>query len=106
MTFQISSSLRKFCHTGIDDATTDVLTDLSKWNQWNVADPEFVGEFTEGSKAILKPATPDGKLSTVKIRLASVKTNRELAWSAGIPLLFQVYHSFTLTPEGKGCKVL
>ena len=82
-----------------------VLTTPSTWPRWNVADPEFIGEFQEGSTGILKPAAPNGKSMTVKIRLISVKDNRELAWTAGIPLLFRVYHSFTITPEGAGCRV-
>jgi hypothetical protein len=84
-----------------------VLTDLSRYPEWNPLFREASGEITVGERIKLRSVHPaNGRMMTVKPKIVTAKAGVELRWVASLPGIMSGEHSFTLTPEGGGTQVV
>lgn len=84
-----------------------VLTDFSKWSQWNRVMPAIEGEPVEGSRVELELALPGRRSSYQRPYLMRVAPNHELRWfdQVVIPRIFVSEHWFRLEAAPQGCVV-
>lgn len=79
-----------------------ILTDLSRWSEWN---PSFkvVGKAEPGESVALSFPSGKGEM-TLHCKVCVYEPNKKLAWQyhVGLPFLFRGEHSFTIEPAGEG----
>jgi hypothetical protein len=87
-----------------------VLTDLSRYPEWNPLFPEAAGELTVGQRITLRSARDHGRRITIRPRVTAVNPDAELSWAGrqpGMPPgLIVREHSCTLKPGNGGTLVV
>jgi hypothetical protein len=80
-----------------------VLTDLSRYPEWNPLFREATGEIAVGSRITLRAVQPaNGRLMTVKAKIVAADPGAELGWTSALPGIMSGEHSFVLTPLDGG----
>jgi hypothetical protein len=80
-----------------------VLTDLSRYPEWNPLFREASGEVAVGNRITLRTVQPaNGRLMTVKAKIAAADPGAELRWISALPGIMSGEHSFVLTPLDGG----
>ena len=83
-----------------------VLTDLSRYPEWNPLFREASGEVAVGSRITLRAVQPaNGRLMTVKAKIVAADPGAELRWASALPGLMSGEHSFVLTPLDGGTRL-
>jgi hypothetical protein len=83
-----------------------VLTDLSRYPEWNPLFREATGEAAVGSRITLRVVQPaNGRLMTVKVKIVAADPGAELRWVSSLPGLMSGEHSFVLTPLNDGTRL-
>lgn len=84
-----------------------VLTDLSRYPEWNPLFREGSGEIAVGERIKLRSVHPaNGRMMTVKPKIVTAEVGVELRWASSLPGLISGEHSFALTPVGGGTQVV
>jgi hypothetical protein len=80
-----------------------VLTDLSRYPEWNPLFREASGEVAVGNRITLRTVQPaNGRLLTVKAKIVAADPGAELRWTSALPGIMSGEHSFVLTPLDGG----
>jgi hypothetical protein len=75
-----------------------VLTDLSRYPEWNPLFREASGEVAVGNRITLRTVQPaNGRLLTVKAKIVAADPGAELRWTSALPGIMSGEHSFVLT---------
>ena len=83
-----------------------VLTDLSRYPEWNPLFREASGEIAAGKRIRLRSVHPaSGRLMTVKPRIVTAEPGVELRWASSLPGIMSGEHSFVLTPLDGGTRL-
>jgi hypothetical protein len=84
-----------------------VLTDLSRYPEWNPLFREASGEIAVGERIKLRSVHPaNGRMMTVKPKIVTAEAGVELRWASSLPGIISGEHSFALTPVGGGTQVV
>lgn len=92
------------------EAVWAVLADFERYGAWNPLNLEAHGTAASGAKIAmvfrnLASKTPGATISQT-VTLVACEPGRALAWAGSVPLLFKGRHHFTLSPEGRGTRLL
>jgi len=80
-----------------------VLTDLSRYPEWNPLFREASGEVAVGERITLRVVQPsNGRLMTVKAKIVAADPGAELRWTSNLTGIMSGEHSFVLTPLDGG----
>jgi hypothetical protein len=83
-----------------------VLTDLTRYPEWNPLFREASGEVAVGSRITLRSVHPaNGRMMTIKPKITVADPDAELRWVSSLPGIINGEHSFTLTPVDGGTRV-
>jgi hypothetical protein len=83
-----------------------VLTDLSRYPEWNPLFREASGEVAVGERITLRAVQPaNGRLMTVKAKIVAASPGVELRWASALPGIMSGEHSFVLTPLNGGTRL-
>ena len=83
-----------------------VLTDLSRYPEWNPLFREASGEVAVGERITLRAVQPaNGRLMTVKAKIVTASPGAELRWASALPGIMSGEHSFVLTPLNEGTRL-
>ena len=83
-----------------------VLTDLSRYPEWNPLFREASGQIAVGGRITLRAVQPaNGRLMTVKAKIVAADPGAELRWTSALPAIISGEHSFVLTPLDGGTRV-
>ena len=83
-----------------------VLTDLSRYPEWNPLFREASGEIAVGSRITLRAVQPaNGRLMTVRAKIVAADPGAELRWTSSLPAIMSGEHSFVLTPLDGGTRL-
>jgi hypothetical protein len=83
-----------------------VLTELSRYPEWNPLFREASGEIAVGSRITLRAVQPaNGRLMTVKAKIVAADPGAELRWASALPAIMSGEHSFVLTPLNGGTRL-
>lgn len=94
----------------IDAPTAEVwaiLADLNGYREWNPLFVEATGIIAVGQRITLRSKHPaNGRRMTVKPRITVARPAAELRWTSSLPGIISGEHVFTLTPAGRGTRVV
>ena len=79
-----------------------VLTDLSRYPEWNPLIRAATGEIAVGKRVTMRAVQPGGRLMTIRPRILVAEPGAELRWIASLPGIIGGEHSFVLRPSGDG----
>jgi hypothetical protein len=83
-----------------------VLTDLSRYPEWNPLFREASGQVAVGERITLRAVQPaNGRLMTIRAKIIAADPGAELRWSASLPGIMSGEHSFVLTPLNGGTRL-
>ena len=83
-----------------------VLTDLSRYPEWNPLFREAAGQVAVGNRITLRSVHPaNGRLMTVKPKITVADPDAELSWVSSLPGIISGEHCFTLTPADGGTRL-
>ena len=83
-----------------------VLTDLSRYPEWNPLFREASGEVAVGERITLRVVQPsNGRLMTVKAKIVAADPGAELRWASNLTGIMSGEHSFVLTPLDGGTRL-
>ena len=83
-----------------------VLTDLSRYPEWNPLFREASGQIAVGGRITLRAVQPaNGRLMTVKAKIVAADPGAELRWASALPAIMSGEHSFVLTPLEGGTRL-
>jgi hypothetical protein len=84
------------------------LVDTASMGAWNPFITSISGVIEVGQRLEVRIAPVGGRPMTFKPRVTAVEPGRRLEWlgTMGIHGLFDGRHSFTITPTGKGCRLV
>lgn len=84
-----------------------VLTDLSRYPEWNPLFREASGEVAVGKRIKLRSVHPaNGRMMTVKPKIVAAEPGAELRWTSSLPGIISGEHSFTLSPVDGGTRLV
>lgn len=84
-----------------------ILTDLSRYHEWNPLFVEAAGNVAVGQRVTLRGKHPaNGRLMTVKPKITVARPGTELRWTSSLPGIISGEHAFTLTAAGSGTRVV
>jgi hypothetical protein len=85
-----------------------VLADFGRYAEWNPLNLRAQGSAQPGAKIAMtfRNLAQPGKTIDQTVTLVACEPARSLAWAGWVPLLFRGRHHFTLTPEGRGTRLL
>jgi hypothetical protein len=83
-----------------------VLTDLSRYREWNPLFPEAAGTLAAGQRITLRSVPDDGRPATIRPRVTALIPEAELRWSGRLPGLIAGEYTLTLKPGNGGTLVL
>ena len=93
----------------IDAPPTDVwavLTDLSRYREWNPLFREASGQVAVGNRIRLRSVHPaNGRLMTVKPKITVAAPGAELRWASSLPGIISGEHSFLLAAADGGTRL-
>jgi hypothetical protein len=86
------------------EAVWNVLTDFSRYAEWNPFITSLKGSTTKGSKLVARMEPPDGSAMTFKPIVLVANTNKELRWLGHLlfPGVFDGEHIFELYENTDG----
>ena len=88
------------------EAVWAVLTDLSRYPEWNPLFREASGQVAAGNRIKLRSVHPaNGRLMTVRPKITVADPGVELTWTSSLPGIISGEHRFTLTPAGGGTRL-
>lgn len=88
-------------------AVWTILTDLSRYHEWNPLFVEATGDIAVGKRVTLRSKHPaNGRLMTVKPKIVTAEPGTELRWTSSLPGIISGEHSFTLTGVNGGTRVV
>jgi hypothetical protein len=94
----------------IDAAPMDVwaiLTDLSRYAEWNPLFRSASGEVTVGMRITLQSVHPaNGRIMTVKPKIVAAEPGTELRWVSSLPGIISGEHSFVLSTANGGTRLV
>ena len=79
-----------------------ILTDLSRYQEWNPFFVTAAGEIAVGRRIFLRCLPPGGRPMTIKPMVTVATTGAELRWAASVPGIIGGEHSFTLSAGNGG----
>jgi hypothetical protein len=81
----------------------DVLSDLSRYQEWNPFMTRVEGEFVEGTKLAIKFEPPGGRQMQFKPTVLEVEPSRSVRWLGRLilPGLFDGEHTLAVEPAGE-----
>jgi hypothetical protein len=83
-----------------------VLTDLSRYPEWNPLFREASGQVAAGERITLRAVQPaNGRLMTIRAKIIAADPGAELRWSSSVPGIMSGEHSFVLTPLDGGTRL-
>ncbi len=83
-----------------------VLTDLSRYPEWNPLFREASGQVAAGERITLRAVQPaNGRLMTIRAKIIAADPGAELRWSSSLPGIMSGEHSFVLTPLDGGTRL-
>lgn len=88
-----------------------VLTDLTRYPEWNPHIREGTGEVAAGNRLTMKMFPPKGRPVTIRPLVLAAEPGAEWRLFAGLPgifgrLVFSGEHRFALTPAGDGTRLV
>ncbi len=84
-----------------------VLTDLSRYPEWNPLFREASGEVAVGKRIRLRSVHPaNGRMMTVQPKIVTAEPGAELRWTSSLPGIISGEHSFTLSPVDGGTRLV
>jgi hypothetical protein len=84
-----------------------ILTDLSRYPEWNPFFRSATGEVAKGQRITLKSVHPaNGRQMTVKPRILVAEPGVELRWASSLPGIISGEHSFRLSPVDGGTRLV
>jgi hypothetical protein len=88
------------------DRVWAILTDLGRYQEWNPLFVEAAGHLAVGQRITLRSKHPaNGRLMTVKPKIAAVEPGTELRWASSLPGLISGEHTFTLSATDHGTRL-
>lgn len=77
-----------------------VLTDFSRYHEWNPFIPSISGKLALGEQLALELSLPEGKTYELKPRVIGLSEGRELRWRGSylLPSMLEAEHYFLLSP--------
>jgi hypothetical protein len=88
------------------EAVWAVLTDLSRYPEWNPLFREASGQVAAGNRIKLRSVHPaNGRLMTVKPKITVADPGTELKWVSRLPGIISGEHRFALTPADGGTRL-
>jgi hypothetical protein len=88
------------------EAVWAVLTDLSRYPEWNPLFREASGQVAAGNRIKLRSVHPaNGRLMTVKPKITVADPGAELRWVSSLPGIISGEHRFALTPADGGTRL-
>ena len=84
-----------------DSRVWEVLTDVSRFPDWNPFVKSLTGNLAEGEQIVVTLEPPGGKPTTFKPRIVRLEAGCELRWLGHVlvPGLFDGEHIFTVEPQ-------
>jgi hypothetical protein len=84
-----------------------ILTDLSRYPEWNPLFRSAAGEVTVGKRIALRSVHPaNGRTMTVKPKVVAAEPGTELRWTSSLPGIMTGEHSFVLSPANGGTRLV
>jgi hypothetical protein len=84
-----------------------ILTDLSRYPQWNPLFPEADGQILAGQRITLRGIHPaGGRRMTVRPRIVLAEPGVELRWASSLPGIISGEHAFVLSPADDGTRLV
>ncbi len=88
------------------EAVWAVLTDLSRYPEWNPLFREASGQVAAGNRIKLRSVHPaNGRLMTVKPKITVADPGAELRWVSSLPGIISGEHRFALAPADGGTRL-
>ncbi len=83
------------------EAIWEILTDISRWTEWNTTVDKVEGEVALGEKVTVYAKASPGRAFPVKVSV--LEPPRKMVWTGGMPLgLFKGERTYTLEPKSDG----
>lgn len=84
-----------------------ILTDLSRYPEWNPLFREASGQIAVGERITLRSVHPaNGRMMTVKPRVVAAEPGTELRWTSSMPGIMSGEHAFALSPLNGGTRLV
>lgn len=83
-----------------------ILTDLSRYQDWNPLFPEASGEIAVGRRIRLRSVPAGGRPMTIKPAVTAATAGTELRWASRLPGILSGEHGFTLSAANGGTLVV
>lgn len=84
-----------------------ILTDLSSYPEWNPLFRSAAGQVVPGNRITLRAVqSANGRAMTVKPKIVVAEPGAELRWTASLPGIISGEHSFVLSAEDGGTRVV
>jgi hypothetical protein len=94
--FSVSTLIR-----ATPEAIWTILTDASRWTEWNTTVDRIEGKIAPGEKVTVYVKINPGRGFPLKVR--EFVPPKHMVWADGMPLgLFKGQRTYTLTPKGDG----
>jgi hypothetical protein len=83
------------------DVVWRILTDISRWSQWNTTIDKIEGSITLGGNVTVYAKASPGRAFPLKV--SEFVPNKSMVWSGGMPLgLFTGKRTYTITTMDEG----
>jgi hypothetical protein len=83
-----------------------ILTDLSRYQDWNPFFREAAGEVAVGRRIFLRACPAGGRPMKIRPTITAAQAGAELGWAARLPGILSGEHRFTLRPGNGGTLVV
>lgn len=83
-----------------------ILTDLSRYQDWNPLFREAAGDIAVGRRVFLRSFPAGGRPMTLRPTITAATAGTELGWAARLPGIMSGEHRFTLRPGNGGTLVV
>ena len=83
-----------------------ILTDLSRYPDWNPLFPEAAGDIAVGRRIVLRSVPAGGRPMTIKPTITAATAGTELCWAARLPGILSGEHRFALSAANGGTLVV
>jgi hypothetical protein len=83
-----------------------ILTDLSRYQDWNPFFREAAGEIAVGRRIFLRAYPAGGRPMKIRPTITAADAGAELGWAARLPGIIGGEHRFTLRPGNGGTLVV
>lgn len=79
-----------------------VITDLSRYHEWNPQIPKARGELKANARFWMTVRQPSGRLTPIRARVIDYLPYQRLSWKGGLPGLLKGVHTFELQATKAG----